>query len=202
MNDQAIIIFIKNPALGKVKTRLAKDIGDEKALEIYQLLLKHTRLAVEPLNADKLLYYSEFADHNDNWPNELFTKHVQHNSPDLGDRMYQAFKHAFGNGYQKVLIIGSDCPDISSQVITQAFEELNTTDVVIGPAKDGGYYLLGMNKLQKEYFEGKEWSTSSVREDTIDSVRSLGKTYMLLEELTDVDHAKDLTDIKISLPKL
>lgn len=202
MNDRALIVFIKNPELGKVKTRLANDIGAEKALVIYLHLLNITRNEVLKADADRHLYYNDHIDLTDDWSNEHFTKHLQKNSPDLGDRMYSAFYDVFKKGYKKVLIIGSDCPDISAEIIDQAFKELNNNDVVIGPAKDGGYYLLGMNELEKEYFEGKEWSTSSVREDTIGSVKALGKAYSLLKELRDVDHAEDLTDIKISLSDL
>lgn len=202
MNDRAIIIFVKNPVLGKVKTRLAKDLGPEKALAIYHQLLMLTCNAVVQVDADKHLFYSDHVDLADIWPNEHFRKYVQQPNNDLGERMYSAFEETFDKGYKKVLIIGSDCPDISAEVIEQAFAALENHDVVIGPAKDGGYYLLGMNELEKEYFKGKEWSTSSVREDTISSAKALGKKFVLLEELRDVDHADDLTDIKISLSDL
>lgn len=199
MNDKAIIIFIKNPVKGKVKTRLAKDIGDDRALAVYCRLLDLTEQAVSKVDADKHLFYSDHIDLTDNWANKSYTKHVQYQSSDLGERMYQAFKTVFDEGYTKVLIIGSDCPEISTQLIEGSFDALDKKDVVIGPAADGGYYLLGMSTLEKKYFEDKEWSTSSVRLDTIRTIEAIGKDYLLLKELRDLDNIADLEEMKISL---
>lgn len=199
MNDKAIIIFIKNPVRGKVKTRLAKDIGDDRALSVYCRLLDLTEQAVSKVDANKHLFYSDRIDLTDNWSNKSYIKHVQYQSTDLGERMYQAFKAVFDEGYKKVLIIGSDCPEINTDLIENAFTSLNDTDVVIGPAADGGYYLLGMTELEKKYFEDKEWSTSSVRVNTIRTIEAIGKNYLLLKELTDLDNIADLEEMKISL---
>ncbi len=189
--DKALIIFIKNPERGKVKTRLAATLGDDKALEIYKQLLKHTRLACEQTEADRLLFYSNFIEQEDAWEDKYFKKFVQAGS-DLGARMRTAFEDAFGRyGYQKVVIIGSDCADLTSDTITAAFQHLESHDTVIGPSNDGGYYLLGMRQLFTPVFERKQWSTPSVLEDTIVDIENAGLTYHLLPQLTDIDTEAD-----------
>lgn len=186
---EAILIFIKNAALGKVKTRLATTVGDEKALQIYLALLKHTRSITQQIPVDRLLFYSSFIDHNDEWPSTDFIKHLQ-NGQDLGQRMTHAFQFAFQQ-YEKVLIIGSDCATLSPAIIQKAFDLLEQNDFVIGPAMDGGYYLLGMNKFHPEVFHNIEWSTATVLQRTIAQIKALEQTYELLPELSDIDHADD-----------
>ena len=106
--------------------------------------------------------------------------------------MSNAFGEGFNNGYQSICIIGSDCFELNSKIILQAFETLTKNDVVMGPAKDGGYYLLGMNRLHREVFKNKTWSTDSVSTETISDFKELGLTYDLLDVLSDVDEEKDL----------
>jgi hypothetical protein len=186
---EAILIFIKNAELGKVKTRLAATVGNEKALQIYLALLKHTRSIAQQIAVDRLLFYSSFIDHNDEWPSADFSKHLQ-TGTDLGQRMINAFQFAFEN-YEKVLIIGSDCASLTSEIIQKAFDLLEQNDFVIGPAMDGGYYLLGMNKFQPEVFQNIEWSTETVLQSTITQIKALSQSYQLLPELSDIDHAVD-----------
>ena len=104
--------------------------------------------------------------------------------------MQQAFVNSFADGYEKVVIIGSDLPDLEERHILEAFEQLNTNDVVLGPAKDGGYYLLGMKKLHPQIFQDKKWGTTSVREETLKNLEKV--TVHLLEELNDVDVLEDI----------
>ena len=106
------------------------------------------------------------------------------------------FEIAFERDYKRVVIIGSDCKDLSNETIRQAYEELKKNDVVIGPAKDGGYYLLGMNSFYPELFENKQWSTENVMLDTILDVKKLGLKYSLLQPLSDVDYKEDLGELK------
>ena len=106
--------------------------------------------------------------------------------------MFNAFDLLFKKGFERVVIIGSDCPGLSSKHINNAFAELNNVDVVIGPAKDGGYYLLGMKKLHSAIFNGKNWSTDAVFKETIKSIDELQLTFSKLETLTDVDEEKDI----------
>ena len=188
--ENHLIVFVKNPVAGKVKTRLAKSIGDEKALEVYLLLLSLTRCAAEGANCIRHVFYSdEIAD--DEWSSVAFDKHLQTGS-NLGEKMNNAFREVFELGAKRTLIIGSDCPEISAELINQAFDVLDSKDAVIGPAKDGGYYLLGMNQLHSSFFTDKEWSTETVFENTVDDFKGNRLTYKLLVELSDVDTTDDL----------
>ena len=188
-SNQALMIFIKNPELGKVKTRLAKTIGDERALKVYHALLAHTREVVLQVDAHKILYYSGYKDMQDDWSNDLFEKRLQ--SPgDLGQRMHQAFETTLKT-HRKVLIIGSDCPKITPQIINQAYLQLADHDFVLGPALDGGYYLLGMNAPEASLFEHIPWSTDQVKQQTINRMSTLGKSYALLPSLPDIDYESD-----------
>jgi rSAM/selenodomain-associated transferase 1 len=187
---------VKNPELGKCKTRLAATIGDEKALTFYKNMLGRTKNVVEEVNADKAIYYSSFIDQNDLWSiHPPFYKFLQNSSPDLGIKMKSAFEGAFENGYESVCIIGSDCYALDEDIISKGFEALRTQDAILGPSNDGGYYLLGMNKLHAEFFKNKKWSTDSVAPDTIQDFKKLNLKYALLEELTDIDTEEDLKSI-------
>lgn len=186
-----LIIFYRNPELGKVKTRLAKTIGEEKALAIYLKLSSHTRDSTEELAVTKVIYYSEFADTEDHWPNTSYQKKVQQGN-DLGDKMHDAFVNAFADGYKSVCIIGTDCLELTPSIIKNAFKQLKTHDAVIGPALDGGYYLLGMNEFHPEIFKEKSWSAASVCADTILDFKNLKLSFSKLEMLSDIDDENDL----------
>jgi rSAM/selenodomain-associated transferase 1 len=187
----ALIIFVKNPEKGKVKTRLAKTIGDEKALEAYQMMLAHTREIALQIDTERFLFYSQFVDEQDEWPNERFRKALQANR-DLGGKMSEAFQKAFASGMERVVIIGSDCLDLRTKHVEEAFRSLETHDFVIGPAEDGGYYLLGMRKFTTTLFRDKQWSTEHVFPDTLADIKAMGASVHLLETLSDVDYEEDL----------
>ena len=189
MTKNLILIFTRNPELGKCKTRLAKTIGDENALTIYKILLQHTANVVEQIQCDKAVYYSVKVRDNDMWDNIIYQKHQQHGN-DLGARMQNAFSKSFKAGYDKVLIVGSDLYDLKPKHIQEAFDKLDSHDVTIGPAEDGGYYLLGMKTLYPNIFENKEWGTETVRKDTLNDLKE--KSVFLLEELNDIDLYEDL----------
>lgn len=189
MQENLIIIFARNPKLGKVKTRLAKTIGDFAALETYKILMKHTANVVEKSNAEKIVFYSEYIDHNDVWA-KIKCKKVKQSEGDLGEKMQTAFEYAFELGHKKIVIIGSDVYSLKTEHIDSAFTQLETHDVVIGPAHDGGYYLLGLNFIIPELFEQKKWGTSSVLENTLADLNELNVT--LLEPLNDIDTYEDL----------
>lgn len=188
-----LIIFYRNPFKGRVKTRLAANVGDEKALDVFRRLAGHTRQITEALASDKIVFYSDSIDLMDMWPNARYLKTLQQGS-DLGARMKNAFTSAFESGYESVCIIGTDCYELTTRIILQAFDALTSHDVVIGPAVDGGYYLLGMRKLYPQLFDGKEWSTETVCERTVSDIRSLGLRYFQLQTLRDVDTEGDLPD--------
>ncbi len=193
--ESALIIFIKNPQLGKVKTRLAKTVGDEKALEIYLELSKLTLENCQILRGQSAIqpyvFYSDFINKNDDWSDDIFEKAVQ-SGDDLGDRMMNAFAFILQN-HAKACIIGSDCPTLSVEILQAAFEDLNNHDFVVGPSTDGGYYLLGMNaNIPPQYlFENMDWSTENVLPETLKRIKAQHKTVALLPELTDVDEEKD-----------
>ena len=189
MNKNLIIVFVRTPELGKVKTRLAKSIGDVSALTIYKLLLKHTETVLHDLSFDKVVYYSEKVEENDFWEARLFEKKRQKGA-DLGKRMQHAFETAFEKGYQKVLIIGSDLFDLKSIHITTAFDALENHDLTIGPSLDGGYYLLGMKELYPAVFKNKKWGTDSILENTLKDLQQ--QNVKLLEALNDIDTFEDL----------
>ena len=190
-SDSLLIIFYRNPQLGKVKTRLAATMGNEAALEIYLKLAKHTRSVTENISIDKVIYYSDFIDKNDFWNNHQYRKALQSGN-DLGEKMKHAFSIGFHNGYHSICIIGTDCLELTEDFILNAFENLQSHDAVIGPAKDGGYYLLGTKKLYPEIFNNKNWSTDTVFTETIHNFNSGGLSYYELPELRDIDKEEDL----------
>tara|TARA_R110001632_G_scaffold18712_20_gene57717 strand:- start:4990 stop:5601 length:612 start_codon:yes stop_codon:yes gene_type:complete len=189
MNKNLLIIFTRNPELGKVKTRLAKSVGNETALKIYQFLLDKTKEVTQDLSCDKVIYYSEELTQNDIWNPTIYKKEIQFGS-DLGAKMENAFEVGFKNDYENVLVIGSDLYDLKPSHINEAFDKLEQHDVVIGPALDGGYYLLGLKKVYPEIFKNKSWGTSSVRKDTLKNLEKVD--VHLLPILNDVDVIEDI----------
>ncbi|MFN4256342.1 MAG: TIGR04282 family arsenosugar biosynthesis glycosyltransferase [Saprospiraceae bacterium] len=186
-----LLVFIKNPRLGYVKTRLARTVGEAEALRIYRVLLEKTRRAALGTAARRWLFYSDFIEKRDGWRARDFTKRVQAQSPDLGLRMADAFREAFAAGAKRAVIIGSDCPQLSPEILRAAFQQLENEDFVLGPATDGGYYLLGMRAFRPEVFHGVAWSTEAVFEQTMQRIHALGTSVALLPELTDVDTEAD-----------
>ncbi len=198
MTNNSLIIFIKNPEIGKVKTRLAKTIGNYKALEVYKFLQMRTRDVALNVNANRLLFYAENIQQNDIWDSNNFNKLVQ-SSGDLGNRMADSFRYSLKTDSEKSIVIGSDCYDLSSEMIQTAFEELDEFDLVIGPANDGGYYLLGMKKLYTDLFENIAWSTETVFESTIQKANRLGLSVKVLEQLIDIDTEEDLKAVSFDM---
>lgn len=191
MKSDLLIIFVKNPVLGKVKTRLAATIGDERALSVYKLLLEKTKQETINLETDKVVYYLDHIDSSDLWDNHSYNKEVQV-AGDLGIKMSSALEKAFQDGYQRVCIIGSDCLEMSQAHLENAFESLQRKDAVIGPAVDGGYYTIGTSRFIPELFEDKAWSTETVGADTIKNFENLALSYKVLPTLNDVDTESDL----------
>ena len=189
-----LLVFARHPELGRVKTRLAQDVGEATALAVYRELLALTRSAIANLPATVWLAAAPTLEASPTelreWPGLPWQ--VQPANPDLGARMAAAFEVAFAAGATRVLVIGTDCPGLQNAHLTAAFEQLRTHDVVLGPATDGGYYLLGMNMLYAELFANKTWSTASVLPDTVADAQRLGLSVVLLPELADVDTGADL----------
>ncbi len=191
MNKEAIIIFLKYPELGRSKTRLAATVGDVNALKVYKELLNHTNLITKDLNADKFLFYDKVSENKMPWGDKAYLTAYQKES-DLGGRMQDAFSQLFTKGYERVLIIGSDCYELNQSVIEDSFGALINNDVVIGPAKDGGYYLLGLTKMIPELFTNVAWSTNEVFKTTVSVLEDLNVGYHVGLELSDIDSIEDL----------
>lgn len=188
--NQALIIFAKNLEKGKVKKRLAKDLGNQKALELYQEFCVHTMTNTFDIPGRRMLFYSEFIQNGDIWGSDDYMKFVQ-NGENLGQRMAEAFKLAFDKS-EKVVIIGTDCMELTRNIIMEAFDRLEQDDIVLGPANDGGYYLLGMNSFHPELFENIDWSTEKVLEQTKARIEPLNLSVFELPELIDIDTVEDL----------
>lgn len=190
ITDQALLILTRNPEPGKCKTRLAATIGDEAALAVYIFLLKHTAAVTQSLeNTDKHVYYSERIGDGSIWEPDVFAGHVQQGA-DLGARMQRAFEEAFEAGYRKVVLIGSDLYDLYRTDLADAFAGLDTHQAVLGPATDGGYYLLGLTRMIPALFKNKAWGTDTVLEATL---RDLQKTpTWLLPPRNDIDRFEDI----------
>jgi len=186
----ALIIFIRNPVLGKVKTRIAATIGDENALVIYKHLLQHTKNITESLPVTKFVFYADEVITNDLWNG--YEKWLQ-SGTDLGERMSNAFESLFKKGFTKIVIIGSDCLELDEKILSDAFLNLNEYEIVIGPATDGGYYLLGMKSPFKNLFENITWSSNIVFKETIKQIEQRNLTLFLLPILNDVDEETDIT---------
>jgi uncharacterized protein len=193
MNNNALIIFTRNPELGKVKTRLAATIGNEKALIVYQDLLRHTMNATKKLSCDKFVFYDQNIVDNDIWDDNIYNKKLQ-NGSDLGIRMKNAFETLLNLGYKKCIIIGSDLFDLEQEHIDFAFQKLENSNVVIGPAEDGGYYLLGLKNIIPKIFVNKTWGTNTVLVETLKNLENYSIHF--LETLNDIDTEEDLLKSK------
>jgi len=199
MKSELLMIFVRNPIIGTVKTRLASKIGNKLALKVYNELTRHTASICEKIKTKKKIYYSKEIIYNDLWSDLVFQKQLQCEG-DLGQRMKTAFDEAFDEGYNKVIIIGSDVYSLSELIIQQAFHKLNYHDVVIGPALDGGYYLLGLKMNYPQIFNNKNWGTKSVLKETLHDLKS--KSIFFLNPQNDIDDYEDLLKETYLLKKL
>lgn len=194
-HKRLLMVFVKNALLGKVKTKLAKSVGETKALEIYLTLLNHTHSITNKAHWDKAVFYSKFVEYNDLWKQAGFFQFVQEGKGQ-GECMKNAFKMAFNIDYEQVMIIGCDCLSLTEEILIKGFNALNTHDVTIGPSVNGGYYLLGMNKFYPDFFDNKVWSEENVLTDTLLDAKNLNLSYHLLDTLTGIDEEKDLKLLK------
>jgi rSAM/selenodomain-associated transferase 1 len=185
--DTAIIVFVKNPKKGTVKTRLAKDIGEEQALQIYLKLIDYTKAVLDQTNMHKVVAFSSELMNEQVWNG--FQQTIQRGS-DLGAKLACAFQD-YLQDFDKVVIIGSDCAEITSGHLLEASRKLNDQDVVLGPAKDGGYYLIGMRRFVPQLFVDMPWSSPNLLEMSLEKLELLSISYALLEELSDVDYLSD-----------
>lgn len=181
--------MIKNPVKGRVKTRLAAEAGEDYALRVYQALLDRTRKICLEVDAVRYLLYSDWIETQDGWSDSDFHKRRQRGS-DLGTRMQSAFAEALEQ-HDQAVIIGSDNAQLNTRILDRAFEDLEHKEAVIGPAPDGGYYLLGLRKVYPLLFESMPWSTDQVYPQTIERFHKLGLQWAALPECADIDYLSD-----------
>lgn len=185
-------MFVKEPKLGFVKTRLAKTCGEEFTLGLYKSFVSDLINTLQNKNFDfKLCGYPSLELINESFGD--FDNFTQCDG-DLGLKMQKAFEKQFLSGYEKIVLIGSDTPNITNQAIDESFEQLDENDVVLGPCLDGGYYLIAFNKktFYAEVFKDITWSTSRVLEQTLQKLHT--KKVYLLNKLNDIDVIEDLND--------
>lgn len=188
MTKTLLIVFVKNNKLGKVKTRLASTVGNEVAFDVYNHLVEITENVTNQIAVGKRIYFSD-AIIEEKWPKTA--KYVQ-KGDDLGEKMHNSIEKGFFDGFSNIILIGSDLPDISTQIIQKGFDELTKNEVVFGPAEDGGYYLVGMTKKHYSIFKNKTWSTDNLLEITLSELKEKGVSFSLLEKLNDIDTIEDL----------
>ncbi len=187
----ALIVFLKNPIAGKTKTRLAATVGHTRALEIYHELVAHTRTECLAAPATRYVYYSDFIPETDGWERDDIRAIQQ--GADLGNRMQAAFQAVFRAGHQRAVIIGSDCLGLTTDLLIDAFDCLNERKSVLGPALDGGYYLIGLRASTDPavVFQNMTWSVDDVAQITRERLANAGYSLGELSALSDVDHEED-----------
>jgi len=195
--NNTLIIFLKYPQAGKVKTRLAQSIGDSKAVEIYKKLVHLTLKQTKSKNYQQLIYFSP---KNKKEEIRLWLEGQEFFFPqrgeNLGERLSDSFKNAFKLGAKKVVVIGTDCPFVDKNNIQEAFLKLEKNDAVIGPTEDGGYYLLGLKLAEEQLFENVPWSSCSVFDQTIDILTRLNFQFDVLKKYRDLDTIEDLVEVQ------
>jgi len=194
-DENLIIFFVRSPIEGKVKTRLSKSIGEKTALELYKRFVCDILVSLESIKIPFMIFFTtDFSEERiADWLGRSNMYHPQEGN-DLGDRMRNGFSTAFSGGFRNVILIGSDSPDLPPDHIIESFVSLRSNDVVIGPAKDGGYYLVGFRSdtFAPYIFEGKEWSGGREFRDTMDQLEMKGARVHVLPEWYDIDTYVDL----------
>ncbi len=188
-NSRKLLIFTKNLIPGTVKTRISVVKGDQIALKVYQKLLEYTNQITKEIDCDKIVFFNNYIEKNGIWDDSIFEKKMQ--APgNLGMKMATAFENELNNNC-KVLLIGSDCPNLNKEIVEEAFNALENHDVVIGPAEDGGYYLIGMKKFQSFIFDGMPWSENDLFDKTIKKLQQNKQKTYILDAKSDVDFWED-----------
>ena len=198
MSKEVLSIFVKNLIPGTVKIRLAKDLGMDLAMEIYKELVGITAKAMDVLKIDKWVYYSDYIESNDQFDDLKYRKHIQEGK-DLGQRMQNCFYDAFESEFDKMILIGSDTPDITDEIISQGFAELDKHDIVIGPAQDGGFYLIGMKEPHENLLNNQVYGHDKVLHELLDEIENRNLSVFKLSTLIDIDVKDDLKKAGIEI---
>jgi len=194
---QHLIIFTRYPQPGKTKTRLIPALGEKGAANLQRQMTEYTLSKVKQFQESAAISFEvRFAGGDlkemQNWLGTEFNYLVQ-GEGDLGKRMENSFLSAFDRGAQEVVIIGIDCPGVNVEVLTQAFEKIQNCDLLLGPAVDGGYYLIGLNRAIGKLFTNIDWGTAKVLQQTVDIAQQLNLSVAYLQTLADVDRGEDLS---------
>lgn len=188
-----VAVFLKHPTPGRVKTRMAKDIGDEHAARIYAAMVETVMKNIGEKHSLTVFYNPpEMKQEIVNWLGGRGADFIPQNGESLGEKISNAVEDCITLGNRKVVVIGTDCIDITAKTIANSFERLDDTDAVIGPCEDGGYYLIGLKANHVEIFSGIDWSTDRVMAQTLEKMRELRLNVSILETLRDIDCADDL----------
>jgi rSAM/selenodomain-associated transferase 1 len=187
------LVFVRAPEAGRVKTRLAATLGNEGALRVYRRLAEHTVREARSVDAELRIHFTPAGKEHEvrAWLGDG-ARYLAQAGGGLGERMEEAFRAAFADGAGRVVIVGSDLPGLSAALLRRAFDALDEHPAVLGPARDGGYYLLGMRMIIPGVFDDVPWSTDVVLARTLERMRAAGVEPALLPTLADVDEADDL----------
>lgn len=189
-----LLLFTRYPQPGQTKTRLIPALGPEGAAQLHQRLATHTMQQIRQLQAvhTEVWFTGAEVHQMQAWLGPEWHYQTQKGG-DLGDRLSHAFEQAFASGFEAVLAIGTDCPGLEAAILHQTFELLTQTDLVLGPATDGGYYLIGLRRPTPYLFNGGiAWGSETVFQQTVEAAQALGLTIATLPPLTDIDRPADL----------
>ena len=194
--QELVIVFTRYPEPGRTKTRLANILGDQGAADMQRELTEQALSLVRQLQhlrpvAAVVYFAGGSLQLMQDWLGTEIN-FLEQGEGDLGQRLADACSTAFKQGYRRVVIIGSDCPDLNATLMNQAFTALRSKDIVLGPAADGGYYLIGMNREETSLFTDIPWGSGGVLAATVKTVEKLGLSMEILETLSDVDRPEDL----------
>ena len=203
MISEKLIVFTRYPEPGITKTRLIPVLGKAGAANLHRLMAQRTIARALSLQKSRRLsveihHTGGSQQQMQDW---LGTDLIYQNQidGDLGARMAAAFQNSFDSGVDKVAIIGTDCPDLKAEILAQAFDRLSDRDLVLGPAKDGGYYLIGLRRSIPELFDGIKWGTSEVFASTRAIAQKLNLSIADLPTLADIDLPEDLLGLDINI---
>lgn len=197
MMKNALILFLKYPERGKIKTRLAADLADDVVYELYKCFLADIAATTRQIRAQTIIVH--LGPNQANFEDFPDVQCLRQRGDDIGERMFFALKDTFSHGFERCVLMGSDSPDLPTDIIHSAFDHLNLADVVLGPSTDGGYYLIGCNKttLCRSLFAGISWSTANVLPETQSRINKAGLKAVLLDQWPDIDDIDDLKSFYI-----
>jgi hypothetical protein len=195
-SKETLIIFTRYPEAGKTKTRLISALGEEGAAQLQKKLTEHTLKEVSQLPVNLRIY---FAGGNQKLMSDWLGNRYQYypqSSGDLGQRLLAALKESFTQQIERIVIIGIDCPDLNADLIDHAFQKLKENDLVLGKAEDGGYYLIGLDGFYPQLFQGIDWGSNLVLQQTVAVAETLGLSISYLPILNDIDTPEDLETVQ------